>query len=244
MPDFFADSVFLRPPRTRGGQPTLSRDQIVKAAIELLDAEGPSGLSMRKLGTRLGAGATSMYWHVTNKDELLELAVDEVMGEAYVPEASDTSWRVGLSIWANGMHAMLLRHPWVTGLLGTRPTIGPNAMRMGERAITLLTAAGFEGLEISHVMSLVNAHALGSATTQSALINATRQAGVPIAELAAQMEPYLDRLAPDHPNYDKWRRENAGDALDPAKIWDEGFAFGLDRILDGLEQWLATKQKP
>jgi AcrR family transcriptional regulator len=244
MPDFFADSVFLRPPRAKSGQPTLSRDQIVRAAIELLDAEGPAGLSMRKLGTRLGAGATSMYWHVANKDELLELAVDEVMGEAYVPEATDTSWRVGLSVWANGMHAMLLRHPWVTGLLGTRPTIGPNAMRMGERAVTLLVAAGFEGLEVSHVMSLINAHALGSAATQNAVDLATRKAGVPIAELAGQMEPYLDRLAPDHPNYDKWRRDNAGDTLDPVKIWDEGFAFGLDRILDGLAQWLATKKQP
>jgi AcrR family transcriptional regulator len=241
MPDFFADSVFLRPPRAKSGQPTLSRDQIVKAAIELLDAEGPAGLSMRKLGTRLGAGATSMYWHVANKDELLELAVDEVMGEAYVPEAGDTSWRVGLSVWAHGMHAMLLRHPWVTGLLGTQPTIGPNAMRMGERAITLLTRAGFQRLEVSHVMSLVNAHALGSAATQNAVVRATRQAGVPMAELAAQMEPYLDRLAPEHPNYDKWRRENAGETLDPVKIWEEGFAFGLERILDGLAQWLEER---
>ena len=242
MPDFFADSVFLRPPRVRSGQPTLSRDQIVKAAIELLDAEGPAGLSMRKLGTRLGAGATSMYWHVTNKDELLELAVDEVMGEAYVPLAGDTSWRIGLSVWANGMHAMLLRHSWVTSLLGTQPTIGPNAMRMGERAITLLTAAGFEGLEITHVMSLVNAHALGAAATQNAVVRATRQAGVPMAELAAQMEPYLDQLAPDHPNYDRWRRENSGATLDPVKIFDESFAFGLDRLLDGLEQWLAARK--
>ena len=242
MPDFFADSVFLRPPRSRSGQPTLSREQIVKAAIELLDAEGPAGLSMRKLGTRLGAGATSMYWHVTNKDELLELAVDEVMGEAYVPEPGDTGWRIGLSVWANGMHAMLLRHPWVTGLLGTRPTLGPNAMRMGERAVTLLTVAGFEGLEISHVISLVNAHALGSAATQNAVVVATRNAGIPITDLAARLEPYLDKLAPDHPNYDKWRRENRGSTLDTVKIWDEGFAFGLDRILDGLAQWLEAKK--
>src|ERR1700755_2749711 len=103
MPDFFADSVFLRPPRTPSGQPTLSRDQIVKAAIELLDAEGPSGLSMRKLGTRLGAGATSMYWHVANKDELLELAVDEVMSEVYVPEPGDAPWRISVSVLANGL---------------------------------------------------------------------------------------------------------------------------------------------
>src|SRR4051812_16996021 len=108
MPDFFVDSVFLRPPRARTGQPALSREQIVKAAIELLDAQGPAGLSMRRLGTHLGAGATSMYWHVANKDELLELVMDEVLGEVYVPEAGDTTWRVALTIWADGMRAMLL----------------------------------------------------------------------------------------------------------------------------------------
>jgi AcrR family transcriptional regulator len=242
MSDFFANSVFLRPPRTPSGQPALSREQIVKAAIELLDGEGPAGLSMRKLGTHLGAGATSLYWHVANKDDLLELVVDEVMGEAYVPEATDTSWRVGLSVWANGMRAMLLRHPWVAALLGTRPTIGPNAMRMGERAITLLTRAGFEGLEVPHVISLVNSHALGAATTQAAVVVASRKAGVPLPDMAAQMEPYLEKIRPDHPNYDRWRRQNDGSSIDPLQLMEDGFAFGLERILDGLEQWLASKK--
>ena len=81
MPETRLDSVWLRPTRERTGQPSLSREQIVRAAIELLDAEGAAGLSMRRLGTKLGSGATSLYWHVANKDELLELAVDEVLGE-------------------------------------------------------------------------------------------------------------------------------------------------------------------
>src|ERR687893_1971585 len=96
-PDPFTSSVWTRPRRARGGQPALSREQIVRAAIEILDAEGAAGLSMRRLGTRLGSGATSLYWHVAHKDELLELAVDEVLGEVYVPEAGDTPWRVGAS---------------------------------------------------------------------------------------------------------------------------------------------------
>jgi AcrR family transcriptional regulator len=60
-------------------------EQIVRAAIEVLDAEGPTGLSMSRLGTKLGSGATSLYWHVVNKDELLSLAVDEMLSEVYVP---------------------------------------------------------------------------------------------------------------------------------------------------------------
>lgn len=240
--NLFFDSVWMRPPRHRGGQPTLSREQIVRAAIELLDAEGPAGLSMRRLGTRLDAGATSLYWHVANKEELLELAVDEVMGEVYVPEPRDTSWRIGASVLTSGMRAMLIRHSWVTGLLGAKPTIGPNAMRMGERCVELLTAAGFGGLEVSHVNAMLNGYAIGSATTQSAVAAATRRAGVPTAELIHRLEPYLDALGPDHPNYDKWRRENLGPGVDPDQIWDESFNFGLERMLDGLELWLATSK--
>ena len=241
QPDFI-HSVWTRPPRGRSGQPTLSREQIVRAAIELLDAEGIEGLSMRRLGTRLDAGATSLYWHVANKDELLELAVDEVFSEIYVPEPSDAPWRISVSVLSNGMRATLLRHPWMIGLLGTKPTLGPNAMRMGDRQVALLTAAGFTGLAMSHASALIYAHAIGSATTQAAAVAALGRSHIPVSEVFREIEPYLEGLAPDHPHYDQWRRENTIDKLDPQQLWDEGFAFGLERILDGLEHWLLTEK--
>jgi AcrR family transcriptional regulator len=238
----YFDSVWTRPPRARAGQPALSREQIVRTAIELLDAEGPAGLSMRRLGTRLGAGATSLYWHVANKDELLEVAVDEIMGEVYAPESRDTSWRIGVSVLAHGMRSMVLRHPWVISLMGTKPTLGPNAMRLGERTIVMLTEAGFTGMEVAHVSSMINAHALGSATTQAAMAAVVRRSGVPATELIEEMEPYLDAIGPEHPTYDKWRKEHLFHGVDPSNLWEEGFAFGLERMLDGLEQWLAGKE--
>ncbi len=243
MPDSFVDSVWLRPARGRSGQPSLTREQIVRAAIELLDAEGPAGLSMRRLGTRLGSGATSLYWHVAHKDELLELVVDEVLGEVYVPEVADTHWRIGLSVSVNGMRAMLLRHPWVIGLLGTHPTLGPNAMRMGDRTTALLTAAGFTGLEMAHASSLLNGFAIGSATTQSAAMAALKRSGTTFSEMAERIEPYLNDMASEHPHYDKWRRENNVLAADPHELWDNGFAFGLNRLLDGLDAWLQAPTK-
>ncbi|GAA2658093.1 TetR/AcrR family transcriptional regulator [Paractinoplanes durhamensis] len=240
MPDLFFDSVWLRPPtHRRAGQPTLDRAQIVRAAIELLDAEGPAGLSMRRLGTHLGAGATSLYWHVANKDDLLELVIDEVLGEIYVPEPGDTDWRMAMSVLANGMRTAFLRHPWVISLLGTKPTLGPNSMRMGERSVALLVAAGFTGMEVAHVSSMVHAYALGSATAQAAVATAIRRAGVPYEKMAEELEPFLDKLGTDHPQYDKWRKENVV-IDDPDRMWTESFAFGLDRLLDGLETWLAA----
>ena len=51
----------------------ISREAIVKAAVDLLDREGLAALSMRRLGDELGAGAASLYWHVGSKDGLLDL---------------------------------------------------------------------------------------------------------------------------------------------------------------------------
>ncbi|MBM2622520.1 TetR/AcrR family transcriptional regulator C-terminal domain-containing protein [Actinoplanes sp. LDG1-06] len=235
--DSFISSVWLKPPRTQTGQPSLSREQIVRAAMEILDEEGTAGLSMRRLGTKLDAGATSLYWHVAHKDELLELVVDEVFGEVYVPEPGDTDWRIGASIVANGLRAALLRHTWVIALLGAHPTLGPNAMRVGERMIALFSAAGFTGFEVSHASSVLNAHAIGSATSQAAFMAAMKRTGKTPAEVADEVEPFLDRVAPDHPNYDKWRRETDQLHRDPEELLDETYAFGLERILDGLEQW-------
>jgi len=88
-------SVWNRPRRgRRREQPALTQEQIVGEAIKLLDADGLDALTMRKLGTALGAVATAVYWHVANKEELIELVVDEVYGEIEVPEVSDPSqWR-------------------------------------------------------------------------------------------------------------------------------------------------------
>jgi AcrR family transcriptional regulator len=240
-PDLYFDSVWMRPPRGRSGQPALGRAQIVSAAIELLDAEGLPGLSMRRLGTRLGSGATSIYWHVANKEELLELAVDEIMGELHVPDVGDTAWRVGVAMYATSMRMMLLRHSWMISQLGSKPTIGPNAMRAGDRMVALLTAAGLTGMELSHVSSMIGAHSIGSAATQAAVVAATRKAGVPVTRLIQEFEPYLEKVGPEHPHYDEWRRANNFTALDPERVWDEGFAFGIERMLDGLELWLAGR---
>ena len=71
----------FKAPVTLGRMPrdTLTRDQIVTAAIGLLDAEGLEGLNMRALGTLLGSAATAVYWHVGSKDNLIALAADQVL---------------------------------------------------------------------------------------------------------------------------------------------------------------------
>src|SRR5580658_8382817 len=95
-----------RPPRRASG---LSRDEIVRAAIAIADAEGPDAISMRRIARELGAGVMSLYWYVASKEELLELILDAVAGEAVLPEPSG-GWRRDLRLAACQERAMLRQH--------------------------------------------------------------------------------------------------------------------------------------
>src|ERR1044072_8786066 len=107
------DSIWTRERKAAPARETLSRGQIVKTAMTILDEEGVAGLSMRKLGTRLAAGATSLYWYVDTKDDLVDLLIDEVWGEIDVPEPELAGWRSGALLFGHSLRSAVLRHPWL-----------------------------------------------------------------------------------------------------------------------------------
>ncbi|MEV5826468.1 TetR/AcrR family transcriptional regulator C-terminal domain-containing protein [Spirillospora sp. NPDC052242] len=225
-------SVWVRPEKARREQPALGRDQIVDAALELLDAEGLGGLSMRRLGTRLNAGATSVYWHVANKDELLELALDRVMAEVTVPPPDgEDGWRASAAGYARSLRTMIHRHPWTVTLFGVRPMLGPNATRVMDEAIGAFAAAGFAGLDLEYAWSLVVDYVIGAAGGEAGW--QANQAGASPADWIGALGPYLERVGAERPLLashvrDVWANET-GDVLEGR------FAFGLACVLDGIE---------
>ncbi|MFD0490114.1 TetR/AcrR family transcriptional regulator [Saccharopolyspora spinosporotrichia] len=90
---------------------TLTADQIVRAAIALLDDEGLDGLNMRSLGKRLGVAATAIYWHIATKEQLVQLAGDAIWDEVELPDPDSADWRSAATAVATSTHAMLVRHP-------------------------------------------------------------------------------------------------------------------------------------
>ncbi|MFI6326150.1 TetR/AcrR family transcriptional regulator C-terminal domain-containing protein [Nonomuraea sp. NPDC050556] len=224
-------SVWTREPRPSKG-PGLTRDQIVRAAVELLDAEGLDALSMRKLGSKLGSGATSIYWHVANKHELLELAYDQVWGEMTVPDARTVGWRDAISAFAHSMRHVILRHPWASGLIGRLPAVGPNALAIGDGSLKAYQLAGFAGLDISYASAAVTAYIFGMT--------------IPEVAWQATMEPTtfeavratVVRAAAGHP--DLLEQLEAHPIHDHATMREVAFDFGLVVVLDGLERRLAT----
>ncbi|MEU5469156.1 TetR/AcrR family transcriptional regulator [Streptomyces lydicus] len=212
-------SVWTRPRRQRE---QLSREQIVTEAVQLLDTDGLESLSMRKLGTRLDAGATSLYRHVANKDELIELVVDEVYGELEVPAADAADWRTPAARSAYSLRAMILRHPWVASVLGQVGLIhlGPNVTKMSERMAAVYRAAGFPSDETGHAMKTVISYVIGMATSEAAYLSLIARSGKSERE-------FIESL--------RSAGEEGPQAEDPETARDETFDYGLRRVLDGLQ---------
>jgi AcrR family transcriptional regulator len=225
-------SVWAR--RREPDQPALSRAGIVRAAVAMLDAEGVDALSMRKLGARLNAGATSLYRHVATKDELMELAVDEVVAEISVPSAGRSGWRDAAAETARSFRATALRHPWVSSVLGQAGLayLGPNLMSLSERLAALFVTAGFP--DPSGAIDVVLSYVIGMSTTEAAWLTTVARSGQTEAEFIAALMPAAQEAAA---GYDHLAEAYAAEPVpdpDPAGLRDTKFANGLEIVLDGL----------
>ncbi len=212
---------------------TLSRQQIVQASIATLDEEGLAGLSMRKLAAKLGAGATSLYWHVQTKDDLIDLVIDEIYGEVDVPDPDLAGWRNGALLFGHSLRAAVLRHPWLPEVIYTRPSLGPNAMSIGSRGVVLFRAAGFTGGDLDHAMGTVMSYVLGSVSAEAAVRTEARKTGRSIEEWAGEVLEQAEGVIGDNREMQESVRRWTG--RDVNAVYNESFSFGLETILDGLE---------
>ncbi|SHF93752.1 TetR/AcrR family transcriptional regulator [Streptoalloteichus hindustanus] len=232
-------SVWTRQNRERE-QPALSRGQIVAEAVRLLDAEGVEALSMRRLGARLNAGATSLYRHVANRDELIELVVDEVYGEIEVPEAAGgEGWREAVATCAHSVRAMILRHPWTASVLGQvgLSYLGPHVMRLNDRMLALFEAAGFPLAEADQALSSVFAYVIGMGISEAAWLAMVARSGQDEQEWQENLRPTAERAAQP---YERLHEQFVSQqAQHPRQARDEKFHYGLERLLDGLSARLA-----
>ncbi|WP_405140537.1 TetR/AcrR family transcriptional regulator C-terminal domain-containing protein [Sphaerisporangium sp. NBC_01403] len=214
-------------------QPSLSREQIVRAAMELLDTEGMEALSMRKLGARLGSGATSIYWYVANKEELLELVLDEVYGQAHIPDPAVTGWRDAAAAFAYGMRNAILQHPWSVTLIGTMPSLGPNAMAVSATLMDAFQLAGFTGMTLDYASSAVVSYTLGATVPEVSWLNTVGRSSADAEEWRKAMRPQMEVAAADYP--DLLARYHDFEKIDVTRARHLAFDFGLLAILDGLE---------
>jgi AcrR family transcriptional regulator len=138
--------------RTRG----LSRERIVAAAIELVETEGLSALSMARLAERLGCGTMSLYRHVANKDELLTFMLSTAPDPPPTP-ADPSDWRGALSNWAAGLWDVYHRHPWVLQTAAAGPPLDPGQLAWLDAGLAALGATGLtERDKLAAVMAILH----------------------------------------------------------------------------------------
>ncbi|SEL59900.1 TetR/AcrR family transcriptional regulator [Streptacidiphilus jiangxiensis] len=222
----------------RGPQPSLSVESVVGAAIALADAEGLESVSMRRIASELSVGTMSLYRYVETKDDLLDLMIDQVMGEGERPPR-DRDWRVELRGIALRYRALVLRHPWVLGVSASRPPLGPNVMDNSER---MLAAMDGQGLGIDATAGFgwtVMAYVRGFVMGEIAEAETIRRTGVTEDEYRRTVGPYLMGVLAEgrHPLMARFVHE-ADDHPDV----DQAFTSGLDTVLDGLAVSLERMQ--
>ena len=209
----------------------LSRERVLRAAIALADARGAEALTMRKLAKELGVEAMSLYNHVANKTDLLDGMVDIVFGEIDAPAAGE-DWKAELRKRAASTRKALNRHRWAIGEMEGRTTHGPNNLHIHNAVLGCLRAAGFSIEMTVHAMSVQDAYIYGFTLQQSDMSWDTPEDFAAAAQ--QQMVDYAQALA-DYPHL----VEVVGGYVAKAGYdYNSEFLFGLDVILDRLEQLL------
>ncbi|MBT2418599.1 TetR/AcrR family transcriptional regulator C-terminal domain-containing protein [Streptomyces sp. ISL-22] len=226
---------------------TLNREQIVRAAIELLDAEGIEGLSMRKLGQRLGSAATAMYWHVGNKENLLVLAADEVWSEVRLPDVAMVGWRTAARELMYAARELCDRHRWLVRVITSYAAAGEGLARFQERAYETFEAAGFRDADLDWAVStpfmFVTGLAIMSSSDAAEVKKRAEQDAAAQPEQEAQAVAHMNALAAKYPRLGASMAAQAQRGQGFVEQVDEVFAFGVETILDGLTARLAGRSE-
>ncbi|WJV48619.1 TetR/AcrR family transcriptional regulator [Streptomyces flavofungini] len=240
---------------------TLTRDQIVKAAIELLDAEGVDGLSMRRLGRHLGSAATAMYWHVGSKDKLIALAGDHVWGEVGLPDPDAIGWRAAATAFAHEWYAMLTRHQWLMPASGSHVIYGPETARRQDHCYRIFEAAGLTGEELDGAVTTLLTFVTGTALEDAAAATMRariRREGGDVEQGVKEVVEWANGVAMEFPRLRarieagaRARVTETPDAPEPDTAPEDAapraapstakIAFGVETILDGLQARLDAR---
>ncbi|WP_395294055.1 TetR/AcrR family transcriptional regulator C-terminal domain-containing protein [Kitasatospora hibisci] len=212
----------------------LNRERILRAALELADAEGLAALSMRAVAARLGVSAMSPYRYVTSKDELVLLTADLAFGEAAYPADPPAGWRARLELGARTLWSLFRRHPWLAQLSPvTRPLVLPNLMAHAEWALAALEGHGLDATTALDTHVLLYSYVEGIAVNLEREAQARAATGLTEQEWMDSRTPALGALIASG-RFPAYTRLTAalpdGYDLD----LDALFEFGLANLLDGL----------
>ncbi len=207
----------------------LTRDAIVTAALRVLDADGMDGLSMRRVGEELGTGAASIYWHVRNKDQLLQLIFERIVDATELPAPDPARWQEQLEAFAGQMRAVLNSHRDVARIsLGRVPT-GPKLAVLTEWLFALLKPVGVPDRVIAYLGDLFALYVGAFAFEESLGPSSFTGKDLSPEQFFTMLRDYVLSLPEDR--FPHTRR--TVDLIFSGGREDR-FAFGIDLMLRGL----------
>ena len=213
---------------------------MLRAAVNVADEGGIESLTMRRLAEELGAEAMSLYYHVADKDAVLDGMVDvvareinEVVDQIDVPSVG-AAWKNAVRQRILSAREVLLRHRWAPGVFETRTNTSPAVVQYFDALLGLMRDGGFSYDLGHHALHALGSRALGF--TQE-LFDPGDEAGD--EEATAMLESMANQL----PHLVGMMMEVAHDDPDSTLGWCDDqteFEFGLDLILDGLDRMRET----
>jgi AcrR family transcriptional regulator len=225
------------PKRANVTRPPLSQDQIVDAGLRIVTEEGIDAVSMRRIAAVFHTGASSLYAHVANKDELLQLMFDRICGDVPIPQPDPEHWQEQVKQLARDGYAAMVAHgDLARAALATIPT-GPNAMRVSDAMLGIMLAGGLPPQVASWALDRIFLYIVADAYESSlyrARIGASEQ------DIAAYFDVFTEQLASYYEAMPADRyphlRTHARDLVSGDGM--QRFEFGLDMLIDGLAKYV------
>lgn len=210
------------------GRMQLTRERIVAAAADLIEREGVTAISMRRIAADLGCAAMSLYNYVPSKEALLDAVAEYVMSGIQVEVAPDADWQDQVRAQARAFRQIARAHPRCTMVVVSRPNRSAAALRPIEQALGTLVSAGFGGADSIQVVRTFIAYVMGSLlrevgvapslTLPDELVHPDRTAGTGSPDPAEF--PLLNSLANELRHRDH----------------DADFEFGLDLLVRAVAE--------
>jgi AcrR family transcriptional regulator len=215
----------------------LSKERVLQAAVDLADEAGIEALTMRGLADRLGVEAMSLYYHVANKEAMLDGVVDMIVTE--ISEAADEAappsggadWKTTMRKRILAAREVLLRHKWAPAVMETRTSVGPATLRYYDDLLRVFRKGEFSYDLAHHAMHALGSRALGF--TQELFDPADQETG------DEDMEAEMAAMAEEVPHLVEMLMEISHEGAETTLGWCDDqteFEFGLDLLLDGLER--------
>jgi len=202
-------------------KPSLSRDRVVRAAVGLADQRGLEAVSMRNLARALRSKPMTLYFHVSNKDDLFSGIVDLIVGDFEFP-GGEGDWRAEIRRSLVSAHRTLMRHPWACGLM-LAATSSSARLRYTEALLKRLREAGFSALMTHRAYHILDSHLVGFTLWEAGY--AARR------DLGERARAFVRTARAEYP----YTVEHAEVHFSGAAQASE-FEIGLDLVLESLER--------